>query len=365
MSPVCGSVASDRMSSYSCWRSSVSPLIATRCSANQSPASSSASRSIFSRSGLHGGERRRPHVRLPQVFVVLVGRVDEVVDVALRDVGAEHALRLVQRRSGSPGRPRRTSASVYVTPVCPLVPVSVWMCTAQISSTAARDLVGVHRRVPVEPVVQLRGRLGERRRAGARRPTAPARARRVASPASTRAAGTACVGSASNAAHTSSADRRVRLELASVDQDPAHRRSAGARRSGRSCTSRRSRRSSDRSTAGCSRPRSVVVAGDAARQRAADHPAEELRDVRLVFGRAETDEHLGARTVPPGRDRLLRDEHAHVGRLLNPLRLDPVDLPSRRTSPSCSPVRTWRTDSAVEVGNHRVDRVERARRPRR
>ena len=43
---------------------------------------------------LHGGERRRPHVRLAQSVVVrvLVVRAREMVDVRLRDVGAERLL---------------------------------------------------------------------------------------------------------------------------------------------------------------------------------------------------------------------------------------------------------------------------------
>ena len=100
--------------------------------------------------------------------------------------------------------------------------------------------------------------------------------------------------------------------------------------------------------------------GHAAGERVAHHPAEQLRDVRVVLRRPERHHHLGARAVPAGRDRVLGDEHAHVVGLLDALRLDPVDLPACRTSACvCSP-RTWRTASAPSSGNSREDLVERA-----
>lgn len=41
----------------------------------------------------------------------------------------------------------------------------------------------------------------------------------------------------------------------------------------------------------------------------------------------ERHEHLGARTVPAGRDAVLGDQHPDLRRLLDALRLDPVNLP--------------------------------------
>ena len=153
------------------------------------------------------------------------------------------------------------------------------------------------------------------------------------------------------------ADVRVRLELASVEEDttPADRKLVDL--AGHVLDDVPGRRPVEVREDAVDRVQ-AVVAGDAARQRAADHPPEKLRDVRLVLRRPETHEHLGARAVPPGRDRLLRDEHPHFGLLLNPLRLDPVDLPpAERLGLVAAENVTNRV--AREIREHAVDRVER------
>ena len=88
------------MSSYSCWRSSGSSLIATRCSANHSLGQLVRLAVDLLAHLLDGGERGGRHVRLAQPVVVgLVVRAGEVVDVRLRDVGAERLLGVLEADS--------------------------------------------------------------------------------------------------------------------------------------------------------------------------------------------------------------------------------------------------------------------------
>ncbi len=70
-----------------------------------------------------------------------------------------------------------------------------------------------------------------------------------------------------------------------------------------------------------------VVGRDAVRQGLADHPADDLGDVRRVLRRPLRVEDLGARAVPAGRDRLLGEDDADVGVGLDRLRVDPLDRP--------------------------------------
>lgn len=71
----------------------------------------------------------------------------------------------------------------------------------------------------------------------------------------------------------------------------------------------------------------ALVSRNAHCERASDHAAEQLGDVRVVLRRPEGHEHLGARAVPARRDRVLRDEYPDGRVVLNALRFDPVHLP--------------------------------------
>ena len=84
-----------------------------------------------------------------------------------------------------------------------------------------------------------------------------------------------------------------------------------------------------------------VVGGDAVGERLADHPPDDLGDVRCVLRRPLGVEDLGARAVPAGRDRLLGEDDADVRLGLDRLR-DRPSRPSvnRASAVSCSP-RTW------------------------
>ncbi len=70
-----------------------------------------------------------------------------------------------------------------------------------------------------------------------------------------------------------------------------------------------------------------LIAGNATGERVAHHPAQQLGDVGVVLRRPEGHQNLGSGAVPARRDAILGDQHSYLRRLLDPLRLDPVDLP--------------------------------------
>ena len=228
--------------------------------------------------------------------------------------------------------------------------MSVWTCTAQISFISGSDVVGLN---------QPRTRRARREHscvasesAAARSPSADSACASATSRFTGFAprCGTVCVGSASNAAQTSSPIAAFGLELAAVDQDAAtanRRQPVDLPGHVLDDVARRRAVEERQDAVDGVQP---VVAGDASGERAADHATEELRDVRLVLAPAGRTTSTSARGQShPVEIASFATSTRTVGRLLHPLRLDPVDLPcAERLRPSRSS--TCRTDSAVRSG---------------
>jgi len=68
-----------------------------------------------------------------------------------------------------------------------------------------------------------------------------------------------------------------------------------------------------------------LVGGDAPSERCPHHASDQLRDVGVVLSLAERHQHLGARTIPSGRDSVLAEHDPNIGIVLDVLWLDVAD----------------------------------------